>query len=279
MKKVMLLMVLFFSEFVFSQTVPFQLLPSGHIVVKAIINGLEGNFILDTGAGVNVYFKTFTEKFKSNPKSYNLFTGFRATGERLDLLLYRDQEILFAEKKFLNVPYATTDLSIPGIDGLLSLKMFENTDLLIDFLNKEITIGNITPTKYSKVIDIFISSQADDSIDIFTYATLNDKHKIKILLDTGAGKNSFWINEKFIEILAIDASALDISEKESETNKSLKTKIYRGKIASLSNDFSKLENPNIVFVQNLIYEGKTSLDWLGKKLFISVSNKKIYKLD
>ncbi|WP_333802580.1 hypothetical protein [Sphingobacterium multivorum] len=38
------------------QSLPLQLLASGHIVVEAEIEGKKGNFIFDTGGGVNLFF-------------------------------------------------------------------------------------------------------------------------------------------------------------------------------------------------------------------------------
>ncbi|MGV0828078.1 hypothetical protein ACTS9D_01320 [Empedobacter brevis] len=34
-----------------------QLLPSGHIITKATIDGKEGNFIFDIGRGINLFFE------------------------------------------------------------------------------------------------------------------------------------------------------------------------------------------------------------------------------
>jgi len=39
--------------------IPFELLPSGHILVKAKIDSVEGSFIFDTGAGITVFTKKF----------------------------------------------------------------------------------------------------------------------------------------------------------------------------------------------------------------------------
>ena len=120
---------------------------------------------------------------------------------------------------------------------------------------------------------------ADNSIDIFTYITLNDQYKIQVLLDSGAGNDSFWLNDKLIALLGLNKNDLQISEKKSEFNEKVVTKFYRGSINSISNSYANLKEPKVVFVEGLIYEGKTSINWLGKKIGISLKNKKIYILD
>ncbi|MFC3159949.1 retropepsin-like aspartic protease [Chryseobacterium arachidis] len=262
-----------------AQKTPFTLLPSGHIVVKAKIEGVEGNFIFDTGAGINLYFNDFVAKLPQKPSSYNFFTGFRATGERIDIPLFRNNEINFSGKTFKDVPFSSVDMKIPGIDGLISLKMLENTDVIIDYNKNEISFTDASPKSYSKSIDIFLSTQSDDTVDIFTYAVLNNKYKIKVMLDSGAGNNSFWLSDKLMNTLGIDSKNMQMIEKESEFNKAVKTKIYKGNIESISNNYAKAEKPNVLFVENLIYEGKTSLNWLGKKIVISIKDKKIFILE
>ncbi|KQT24425.1 hypothetical protein ASG22_10480 [Chryseobacterium sp. Leaf405] len=279
MKNTILTFLLMLSTSIMAQKTPFTLLPSGHIVVKAKIEGIEGNFIFDTGAGINLFFNDFVAKLPQKPTSYNFFTGFRATGERIDIPLFRNNEVSFSNKTFKNVPFSSMDMKLPGIDGLISLKMLENTDVVIDYGKNEISFTDASPKSYSKSIDIFLSTQSDDTVDIFTYAVLNNKYKIKVMLDSGAGNNSFWLSDKLINTLGIDPKTMQVIEKESEFNKAVKTKIYKGSIEALSNDYAKIEKPNVLFVENLIYEGKTSLNWIGKKIVISIKNKKIYILE
>ena len=53
---------------------------------------------------------------------------------------------------------------------------------------------------------------------------------------------------------------------------------YIGKLAQLNtvNNLHKLEGLDVAFVDGLIYEGKTSIDWLGKVLTIDLARKKIF---
>ncbi len=266
------------TSIIFAQKIPIQILPSGHILAKASVDGKEGNFIFDTGGGINLFFKSFADDLQRK-ESYNFLTAYRATGERIDAPLYKSQEVIFAGKKFSNVPYSTFDMKLDGISGLISLQMFGDTDFIIDFDKKEIALADLSKEKITKSFDIQLSTIADKSTDILTYVTLNDKVRIQVLLDSGAGNNSFWISDKLIPALGIDKSKLEMSEMKSDFDEKLKTKFYKGSLSSISNSIVTLKDPKVVFVEGLIYEGKTSINWLGKKIGISLKNKKIYLME
>lgn len=261
----------------FGQSLPLQLLPSGHILVEAEIEGKKGNFIFDTGGGINLFFDDFAKDLKKN-ESYNFLTAFRATGEKMTIPLYRSSTLLFNGKMFRDIPYSTFDMKLAGINGLISLPMLYDTEFIIDYTKKQLIFPK-EKLKSDKIIPIQLTTNADQSLDISTYIYLNDKYRINILLDSGAGDDSFWFSDRFIPTLGLDPSKLEITERASEFNPEIKTKYYKGHIESVSNSFVKVENPTVSFVEGLIYEGKTSINWLGKKLGFNLKEKKIYLLD
>lgn len=278
MKKIFYFLSILTAHFLFSQKAPISLLPSGHILAKATIEGKEGNFIFDTGGGINLFFDSFVKDLKQKP-TYNFLTAYRATGEKMVIPVYENNEVTFAGKKFSHIPYSTFDMKLDGIDGLISLPMFSETDFIIDYDKKEITLTDFSKDKKSKSFNIQITTNADKSLDISTYIYLNNQYKIQVLLDSGAGNDSFWLSERFIKILSLDKENMDSFEKKSEFDEKITTKFYRSSVGSISNQFVTLKNPKVMFVDGLIYEGKTSINWLGKKIGISLKNKKMYILE
>ena len=278
MKSILIILSVLIAAQLHSQKTPIQLLPSGHIIAKANIEGKEGHFIFDTGGGINAFFDSFVKDLKPQA-TYNFLTAYRATGERIDAPLFESDEIDFAGKKFTKVPYATFDMDLNGIDGLLSLQMFHDTDFIIDFNQKEIVLTDFSKDSQSKSFDIQLTTHSDKSIDISTYITLNNNYKIQVLLDSGAGNDSFWLSDRLIDVLKIYKTKLEMSEKKSEFNPNVSTKFYKGSVNTISNEFVSLKNPKVLFVEGLIYEGKTSINWLGNKIGISLKNKKMYILD
>lgn len=278
MKRIFQILIVCMAIPSFAQKIPFQILPSGHIIVKANIDGKDGNFILDTGGGVNLFFDSFAKDLAQQP-TYNFLTAYRATGERIDVSLFKSKAVVFADKKFAEVPYATFDMELNGIDGLIALQMFAETDFIIDYDRKEIILTDLSKMENTRSFDIQLTTIADKTTDISTYILLNNKYKIQVLLDSGAGSDSFWISDRFINTLGIDKSELEVCEKPSEFDASKTTTFYSGTIHSISNEYVSLEDPKVVFVEGLIYEGKTSINWFGNKIGISLKDKKFYILD
>jgi hypothetical protein len=139
-------------------------------------------------------------------------------------------------------------------------------------------LKDIDTEKNKEYIDIQISTFADHALDIFTYVVLDGKYRIKVLLDSGAGSDSFWVSSRFRDMLGVDSPANEESEKKSEFGKGQSNRVYTAQIQSISSTFSTVRQPTVKFVDGLIYEGKTSINWLGSKIGISLRNKKIYLL-
>lgn len=281
MKKILLLLVLLGNLTANSQTktdnIPFILTESGHIIIQAKIDGVEGKFIFDTGAGHNLLFKKFTEKLKSK-KSTNFFVAHRATGEALTVPINYSEDLTVGNRHFKNQLYSTFDLDFGDIDGLISLQPFQNMPVTIDYEKKILSFDELNPVDKKKYIDIQIANYADKALDIFTNIKLNDKINIQVLLDAGAGKNSFWVNARFMETLQLDSSQFEVHDKKSEFDSTKSNKFLIGTIQSIKteNDLAEVINPKTYFVEGLIYEGKTGIEWLGKKISISLPEKKIF---
>lgn len=276
-KKPVIAASLAISSMSFSQKMPFSVLPSGHLVVGAEVDGKKGNFIFDTGGGINLFLGNFSKNLGAK-ETYNYLTAFRATGEKMTIPLFKSKEIIFNGKKFKDTWYSTHDMEIKGIDGLISLPMLYDTEFIIDYTTKELIFPK-EKLSSKKVMDIQLSTNADQSLDIMTYVLLNNKYKINILLDSGAGNDSFWLSERLMKTLDIKKEGLNVVEKKSEFNPDLTTRFYKSDIETISTPFATVEKPKVFFVEGLIYEGKTSINWLGKKLGFNLKEKKIYILD
>lgn len=268
--------VFLLSHMASAQKAPLTILPSGHLIVQAEVEGKKGNFIFDTGGGINLFLNNFSKDL-SQKESYNFLTAFRATGEQMTVPLFKSKEIVFNGKKFKDTWYATHSMEIKGIDGLISLAMLYDTEFIIDYTNKELIFPK-EKLSGNKIVDIQLSTNADQSLDITTYIHVNNL-KINVLLDSGAGNDSFWLSERLMNTLGIKKESLQLVEKKSEFNPAITNKFYKGSVASVSNSFARVEKPHVFFVEGLIYEGKTSINWLGKKLGFNLKEKKIYILE
>jgi hypothetical protein len=261
-------------------SVPFRFNEYGHIVIKAKVEGVEGNFIFDTGAGQNVLFKRFAKKIPAK-STYNFYVGHRSTGESLKVPIYYSDNLDIGTSNFKNQLYATINIDFPNIDGLIAIQTFRNTPVVIDYEKKELIFGEIKKADKKRFIDIQLADVAGKSLDIFANVKVNDKITVQVMLDSGSGQNSFTLSADFLDVLDLNKAGFNISEQKSDFNASKSYKVYTGNIAKIStiNNFANLKNPEVRFVEGLIYEGILSINWLGKKLGISIPEKRIYILD
>lgn len=282
-------LLLFLPYISFSQSnanneIPFELLPSGHILVKAKIEGVQGSFIFDTGSGLTIFTKSFFNKLKDTHAQDGGYTGFRATGERLDIDLYSVKDFEFGAVKKATEEVSAIDINLGGIDGLISLKLLENQPFTIDFNTKVIRLENpATLTeigKTAKPITLQLEQSREKSLTVFSYFKVNDTLTLQFSLDSGAGKDVFRLNSKYIKQLGVDVSDtvhVKRIQKNSEINTGYVSNIYittLKKLATQEQTINKEDLP-VQFVDGLIYDGIIWINWLGSKLTFDLQNKKL----
>lgn len=252
--------------------IPFTQDANGHILLQVKINGVNGKFIFDTGAGLNAIFTGFSKKIE-NIRSSDTIHGQRATGEELVLNLYNAQTITIGNKNFTGQQYAIIDLKAGDIDGIISLQPFKTTPVTIDYLQHLIFFNQDSQGFSSIPIECSVSPKI---LDIHTDVLLNNSIKAKVELDSGAGQHSYWFAKKYMDSLGLDKADFDSITVKSDFGKSNVN--YKGKIKSLStvNKIIAIQDLNVSFVEGLIYDGKTSIDWIGKILTIDIPQKKIF---
>ena len=264
---------------------PFEMTPSGHMLIKAKVNGVEGNFILDTGAGITLLTKKFSTRLTNLQKLNREYTAFRATGEKITADLYTTDQIMIAGFKDANPNLMIFDVDFGPIDGLISLMTFKNQPFTIDYEQKKVIIETPASLKTRKargyILPLQIESSRDITLDIFTFVQVNKKMTLQFLIDSGAGTNVFHINAKHLQELGVDVS--DTSKvvkrtRKSEFNKEIETSIYSTEIAGITaRDYPQisLSKPKVSFIEGLIYDGTSSLNWFGKLITINVAGKEM----
>ncbi|WP_306354282.1 retropepsin-like aspartic protease [Flavobacterium sp. '19STA2R22 D10 B1'] len=288
MKKIIILFTLFLSFYTVQaqEAIPFTMTPSGHIVVKVSINDVDGKFIFDTGAGLNLVTKTFYDKLKNVTTEGLFYTAFRATGDRLDVQLYKAQHLKIGKFRYEAPTLTYLDLNWGDLDGIISLKNFENAIVTIDYAKSVLIIEETKQlAKIKKSAKTIVPIQVEDSrnisIDIACFVKLNDTHRGQFILDSGAGKNIFRINSRYLSPLNIDVSdTLKVQKKtfKSDFKANHENNIYTTTVAKLaldSNASIAVEQQKVQFVDGLIYDGIMPIDWFGKKITISIPTKEI----
>jgi hypothetical protein len=283
---VCLLLLLPFRSFCQSANkdeIPFELLPSGHILVKAKIDNVEGSFIFDTGAGITVVTKAFFKKLVHNTLEDGGYTAFRATGERVDLDLYRAADFEFGSLKKTGEEISYADMDLGGIDGIISLKLLEYKPFTIDFEKKVLRLESSAKLamikRTAKILPIQLEQSREKSLTIFSYFKINDKLNLQLSLDAGAGKDIYRLNSKYLKPLNVDiADTLQVKkiQKKSEVNEAFVSTIYTThlkSIAATNQSTIIAKDFPVQFVDGLIYDGIIWINWLGKRITFDLQNK------
>lgn len=263
--------------------IPFELLPSGHILVKAKVDNVQGNFIFDTGAGVTTFTKTFFKKLTHTTLEDGSYTAFRATGERVDLDLYQVADFELGSLKKTNEEISYVDMDLGDIDGIISLKLVESRPFTIDFEKKVLRFESPASLaqikKTAKKIPVQLEQSREKSLTIFSYFKINDKLNLQLALDAGAGKDVYRLNPKYLKALNVDiADTLHVKtiQKKSEFNKDFVSNIYKTRLknlASADQPTIDVKDFPVQFVDGLIYDGIIWINWLGKKITFDLQDK------
>ncbi|PZR23036.1 MAG: hypothetical protein DI535_24870 [Citrobacter freundii] len=281
---------LFIPSFLLSQTnsqteTPFQLLPSGHILVKASIEGIEGSFIFDTGAGLTAFTKAFFQKLTHTEKQDGGYTGFRATGERVDLDLYKVKDFRMGPFKKAVDEISYLDADLGGIDGIISLKSIDPNPFTIDFEKKVIRLESANSlngiSKKAKAIPVQLEDSRGKALTIFAFFKVNDQLTLQFSLDSGAGKDIYRINAKYLQVLGVntaDTALIKRYEKKSEIDTSHISYIYVTKLAKLNtaaNPSINVNNIPVQFLEGLIYDGIVWINWLGSQVTFDLQHQRL----
>lgn len=260
-------------------TIPFTLTESGHILVKAKVNNIEGNFILDTGAGLNLLTKKFADKVENLKKTDGFYTGHRATGEQLIADLWDTENLEVGGLKFSHEKFTIIDIDFP-FDGLISLLPFRNIPITIDYKNKIVTLETDKSlqqlVKSGISVPIQISDDLGKTLGIATYVKLNDQLTVQMTLDSGAGFNVFRFNSRYMKPLAVDSSQVKTHYQKSDFKPTEGNTYYftsLSKINPESTDKIKATDFKATFIDGMIYEAIGSINWLGDKITIDIQKK------
>ena len=264
------------------QTIPIAILKTGHIIIKAYVNGKKGNFIFDTGGGITLLTKKFSENLINSSSPDGNFTAFRATGERIDADLFTVDSISIG--KFVNAKPTITivDANLGGYDGLISLDLLRTQPFTIDYTRKVFVLESRKSTaekkKDGKIINLQLRKDRDKSLDVFAYFVLNNSKTVQLSLDCGAGNDAFNFHSRYLSSCNLDITdTLNVKRiiKESEFNPDVKTVLYTGVVPLLQvkdNSEIKVWNFKARFTPGLIYDGIVSINWLGNILTFDLQN-------
>lgn len=267
-------------------SIPLDVTPQGHLLIKAAVNGVEGNFIFDTGGGVNVVTKKFAVKANITKQQDGGYTAFRATGERIDVDFYEAASLSLGTYKINKPEIAVLDADFGPIDGLISLVNFRTQPFTINYTQKKLVLETAQSLQALRkesraAIPLQLEDSRGHSLDVFAYFRVNDTLTLQFLLDSGAGSGVFRLNSRYMSQLGIDkndSSKVTIREQRSEIDTAFVSRIYTAEVKKLQAHNTKA-TPRTAFrasfLDGLIYDGIISIDWLGPVQTFDLSRREL----
>lgn len=265
MKIIFSIVFILFSTFTFSQgetygriNIPFILSENGHIIIQAKVNGIEGSFVFDTGAGMNLLTQNFANKVKDLEKTHHFHTGHRATGEEITSDLWNSKTLEIGKFNISQEIFAVEDFDFP-LDGLISLTPFLEKPVTIDFKNNVLRIeSNKSLNKLIAEEDfelpLQISYDRGITIGIATKIQLNNKLPLNVNLDSGAGFNVYRFSSRYMESLGIDSTKLKSEYRPSYFRPQEGNTYYFTTLREMSDASKKvsISDFKVIFIEDLI---------------------------
>ena len=288
MKKGFLLVTfLLFSSVFYAQhytkekiEIPFKLSPNGHIMIKASVNGIPGNFVFDTGAGMNLLTKDFADKIDNLEKTTHFYTGHRATGEAITSDLYQSEVLKIADFSIEDEQFAVYDIDFP-LDGLISLTPLQQKAFTVNFEENKLVIESEESLRLRKEnikfeMPLEINNDRNVKVSVGTIVQL-DSLELHVGLDSGAGFDVYRFNSRYMEALGIDSTQVESKYIPSSFKPEQGNQYYFAEVSRLSDLKVNAEQIDFraTFIDGLIYEGIMGINWIGEIITFDIPAKRI----
>jgi len=260
-------------------SVPFTTNSDGMVIVPATLGGtVPIHVIFDTGAGLDVLAPSLIEKVHGKPAGQ--FTGFRMTGERLDLSLFIVPELSVGPVVKKDVLVAGWDvLDKLHFDGIISLSDFREQPLTLDFANKQLIFETGKTVKARRAAGNVSPLQVDDQrgivLDIFGQFLFGSQPG-QCEIDTGSP--SATVNTRYMALLGIEKDGKDVRKHEGRTIAGSAEVRYDTTLPQISLSAAH----QIGHVQarasfsDIIYDCVVGVDfWRGRALTIDIPNRQL----
>lgn len=262
---------------------PFRLADNGWILIEVkVSDDSVGEFLLDTGAGIHVISKKLLDR-GLNTKPAGHFTGFRHTGERIDLELFQIASLNIGDFRQEDPIVSTWDaLDNYGLDGMLSAKFFEHHIATLDFIKNELifederTLPDVLQRGNS--VDLKISDDRGKILQLFVDLSIGESIVAECELDTGSN-GLLILDMRYLSLLKIDSNSASVSQSEIKSITGLSEERLVTQVSNISlRGLPKVsvDKSEVVFKPNLIFDGDLGIKfWENRRLTIDIPHQRI----
>ncbi len=251
----------------------------GMITVAATLGGtIPIHVIVDTGAGLDILAPSLIEKVHGKPAGQ--FTGFRMTGERLDIPLFVVPELSVGPLLRKDTVVGSFDvLDKLHLDGIVSVNDFRQQPFTIDFVKKAIVFETPTTLAHRRAAGKSLPLQLDDqrgiTIDLFAQFLIAGQPG-QCEIDTGSQNAS--VSLRYMTLLGIEKDAAGVRKQEAQTVAGGTEVRYKTTLPQISLAAAPEISlaPASVSFSDIIYDCVVRTDyWSGRMLTIDIANRQL----
>ena len=250
------------------QPLPFTVTAQHMIEVPVVVGaGAAHPFLLDTGGGVDVMSMRLVTELHGRPTG--AFSGFRLTGERLDLELYTVPELRLGtvvEKNALVAGWGGLDRL--HVAGILSLTFFRNHPFTLDMRSKRLFFEDGGSLRVRRARGSTAPIRLDDlrgiSLDLFAPFTL-DGHKALCEVDTGSQGYMFAL--RYMKMLGLRPGGPGVQDMQATSILGHREQRYLAPVASirLAGTGIAAAGASSALFEDLIYDCDVGMDFFQNR--------------
>ena len=252
--------------------IPFRYYKTFVVVPVTVDGSIKKDFLLDTGAGINIISKSLSTQLLS--KETGEFRGKRMSGQEISIPMSVVGKLSLGDLTNKDIPVGLFDLDdlVPGahIDGILSLDFFKDAAVTIDYDRNVLRFERTDELQKIKrtgtVVPVTLDRQGP-SLDVFMPLILPTGKQVLLEVDTGS--QDLILDEKFMKPLGFSKKDQRLRVREGKDETGHLYKRYFTKLTGavhIPNSLAmKMELPDVMF-QKIIYDGLIGHYFLEKFL-------------
>jgi Aspartyl protease len=260
-------------------SIPFTTNSDGMVILPATVGGtISAHVIFDTGAGLDILAPSLIEKVHGKPAGQ--FTGFRMTGERLDIPLFIVPELSVGPMEKKNALVGSWDvLDKLHLDGIVSLNDFREQPVTFDFVNKVVIFETADSLAQRRGAETSVPVRFDDqrgiTLDVFADFLIGDQ-PAQCEIDTGSP--SATVSSRYMERLGIEKDGKGVRKIERRTVAGGMQTRYDTPLPQISLAAAPQISlaPAPASFSDIIYDCVVGLDfWSGRALTVDIPGRAI----
>ena len=260
-------------------SIPFTTNSDGMVILPATVGGtISAQVIFDTGAGLDILAPSLIEKVHGKPAGQ--FTGFRMTGERLDIPLFVVPELSVGPVVKKNTLVGSWDvLDKMHLDGIVSLNDFREQPVTFDFVNKVVIFETPDSLAQRRAAATSAPMKFDDqrgiTLDVFADFLIGDQ-PAQCEIDTGSP--SLTVSSRYMDRLGIEKDGKGVRKIERRTVAGGMQTRYDTSLPQISLAAAPQISlaPAPTSFSDIIYDCVVGLDfWSGRALTIDIPGRSI----